>query len=64
MYFLIPKDKKTLFFYIAIILLGILLEYLNIWETEKVIGIAMLIAIAFFVIKTLLFGNCDNSCKK
>lgn len=52
MYFLIPKDKKVLIFYILIILLGMFLEYLQIISTEKVIAIAMLIGLLFLLIKS------------
>ena len=63
MYFLIPEDKRVLIFYILVILAGILCDYLDIISTEKFIGIVMMIAILFFVIRTLIFGNCSKSCK-
>lgn len=63
MYFLIPEDKRVLIFYILVILTGILLDYLELISTEKFIGIVMLIAILFFVIRTLIFGTCSKNCK-
>jgi len=63
MFFLIPEDKRVLIFYILVILAGLFLDYLNIIATEKFIGIVILIAILFFVIRTLLFGNCSKNCK-
>ncbi len=62
MYFLIPEDKRVLIFYILVIITGIFLDYLNIIATEKFIGIIFLIAILFFVIRTLLFGYCTKDC--
>ncbi len=63
MFFLIPRSKKALFFYISIILLGIIFEYLNLLSAEKTIGICMLIAITFFVVKSILVGHCSNEEK-
>jgi len=62
MFFLIPEDKRVLIFYVLVILTGILLEYLNIIATEKFVGIIILIAILFFVIRTLIFGYCTKNC--
>lgn len=63
MFFLIPEDKRILIFYILVILAGILTDYLDIISTEKFIGIVMMIGILFFVIRTLIFGNCSKNCK-
>ncbi|PLY10377.1 MAG: hypothetical protein C0626_05195 [Arcobacter sp.] len=62
MFFLIPEDKRVLIFYILVILTGIFLEYLDIIATEKFVGIVILIAIVFFVIRTLIFGYCTKNC--
>ncbi|WP_419765471.1 MAG: hypothetical protein ACNI28_03140 [Arcobacter sp.] len=62
MFFLIPEDKRVLIFYVLVILTGILLEYLDIIATEKFVGIVILIAIVFFVIRTLIFGYCTKNC--
>ena len=64
MFFLIPEDKRVLIFYILVILTGIFLDYLDIIATEKFIGIVILAAIVFFVIRTLLFGYCTKNCKE
>lgn len=63
MFFLIPEDKRILIFYILVILAGIFCDYLDIISTEKFIGIVMMIGILFFVIRTLIFGNCRKNCK-
>ena len=63
MFFLIPEDKRVLIFYILVILTGLFLDYLNIIPTEKFVGIVILTAILFFVIRTLLFGYCKKDCK-
>ena len=57
MFFLIPENKKVLFFYIAIILLGIVFEYLNILSTEKTIGIGLLLALVPYIIQMLKEKN-------
>jgi len=62
MFFLIPEDKRVLIFYVLVILTGIFLEYLEIIATEKFVGIVILIAIVFFVIRTLIFGYCTKNC--
>lgn len=62
MFFLIPKDKRVLIFYTLVILTGIFLESLNIIATEKFVGIIILAAILFFVIRTLIFGYCTKNC--
>jgi len=46
------KNPKILLVFIAVILLGILLEYLNILSTEKTVAIAVLIYLAFYSYKT------------
>lgn len=64
MFFIIPKNKRILVFYILVILAGILVEYLKIMPTVKFVGIIILIGILFFVVRTILFGNCSSNCNK
>lgn len=49
MFFIFDRNNpKVLLFYIAIILLGVLLEHFNILETQETVGIAVLCVIAVF----------------
>ena len=50
MYFLVPKDKKTLLFYIVIILLGMILEHFQIISTEKVVAIGLLLGLIIMLL--------------
>lgn len=61
MFFIFNKDNpKQLLYYIIIILLGILFEYLKLISIEKTIGIGILALIVVFVIKTLFGCNCNK----
>lgn len=65
MYFLYDqKNPKELIFYVIVILVGIVLEYYDIADIEKVIAIGILAVIFRFVLKTLLFGTCRECDKK
>ena len=50
MYFLVPKDKKTLLFYIIIILLGMILEHFQVISTEKVVAIGLLLGLIIMLL--------------
>lgn len=52
MFFLIPEDKRVLFLYIGIILLGVVLEHFHILSTEKTIAIGVLIVLFIVLIRT------------
>ncbi len=45
------KNPKILLIFVAVIIFGILLEYFNIFSTEKTVGIALLIYLAFYSYK-------------
>lgn len=65
MYFLFDRDNpKELIFYVIVIIIGIVLEYYDIADIEKVIAIGILAVVARFVIKTLLFGTCKRCEEK
>lgn len=65
MYFLFDRDNpKELIFYIFVIVLGLVLEYYEIAQIEKVIAIGILAVIVRFVLKTLIFGTCEKCDKK
>lgn len=57
---LFKNNKKLILYFIIILGLGILLEYKNIIETEKFIGFCMVFGILYFVVRTLLVGNCSQ----
>lgn len=57
MFFLIPENKWVLLFYIAIILLGIILEYFGILRTEETIGIGLLLVLIPYVIQLIKEKN-------
>jgi len=45
------KNPKILLIFVVVIILGVLLEYLNFFSTEKTVGIAVLIYLAFYTYK-------------
>lgn len=65
MYFLFDRENpKELIFYVLVIILGLILDYYDIADVEKVIAVGILAVIVRFVIKTLLFGTCNRCDKK
>lgn len=65
MFFIFDRENpKELIFYIIVILLGIILEYYDIADIEKVIGIGILAVIVRYVLKSLIFGTCTKGCDK
>lgn len=63
MYFIFDNPRQ-LIFYIIVILIGIVLEYLQIAAVEKVIAVGIFAGIVLYVVKTILFGQCKRCDKK
>jgi hypothetical protein len=65
MFFIYDRDNpKELIFYVIVILFGIVLEYYEIADIEKVIGIGIFAVIVRYVFKSLIFGTCSKGCNK
>lgn len=63
MYFVFDNPKQ-LIFYIIVILLGLVLDYLQIAPVEKVVAVGVFAAIVLYVFKTIVFGQCKRCDKE
>jgi hypothetical protein len=54
------KNPIVLIYYIFVILMGLFLDSLGIFSVEKTVGLGILGALIFYVVKTLLGCNCQN----
>ncbi len=65
MFFIFDTKKPIqLFFYVFLIVIAIVFEYLDIAPAQKIIGAGILAVIIVYVLKTLLGFNCCNKNKE
>ncbi len=61
MFFIFDTKKPVqLLFYVLLIVIAVVFEYLDIAPAEKIIGVGILAVIIVYVLKTLLGFNCCN----
>jgi hypothetical protein len=54
------KNPIVLIYYVLVILMGLFLDSLAIYSVEKTVGLGILGALIFYVVKTLLGCNCNK----